>query len=302
MLTGRLLRQDGWYLVASLVGGLALTVPSHPVASQSPTPRPVLMPSSVRAAGMNGAGAALVGDAGSVFSNPAGLVTVSHLSFEGNYRSASPSGFAAAGALAWRLSRFNFGGGLQYFDQGGSGSGSSDHELVGVGSMVYRFGLLALGVSARGVERVVGSQTLNGVSGDIGVALAVFDIMALAFAVQNVNGNWDENGGLALPRLTRLGFNMNYTDPQEGFRLQSTIEGQWREGSSARVVIGVEAGMTVHRVGFQARAGYGSRVGNGSRIAFGGTVVLSRFSIDYAREASVVAGESRHRLGMRVTW
>src|SRR5207237_9704666 len=38
------------------------------------------LPGSTRAAGLRGAGAALVGDAGAVFSNPAGIATIRRLS------------------------------------------------------------------------------------------------------------------------------------------------------------------------------------------------------------------------------
>src|SRR5204862_55529 len=44
-----------------------------------------LLPGTTRAAGLAGAGAALVGDAGAIFSNPAGLATIRHLSVEGSY-------------------------------------------------------------------------------------------------------------------------------------------------------------------------------------------------------------------------
>src|SRR2546425_8313513 len=45
----------------------------------------VLLPASTRSAGLGGAGAALVGDAGAVFANPAGIATIRHLSVEGSY-------------------------------------------------------------------------------------------------------------------------------------------------------------------------------------------------------------------------
>jgi hypothetical protein len=247
---------------------------------------------------------ALVGDAGSVFTNPAGLATISHLALEAGYRPVEPSGFVGSGALAWRLRQLNLGGGVQYVDFGGGTAGGSDHQLVGVGSLVYRVGLLALGASARGARRVTAGRTDTGISGDIGVAIAVFDIMALAFSVQNVSGNWERASALALPRTTRAGFTMNYTDPQESFRLLSTIEVQWPEGTGARLVLGGEGGLVVGGVGLIARAAYGSRpASGGSRLAFGGSVALARVLLDYAREsATTTAGESRHRFGMRFTW
>ena len=44
-----------------------------------------VLPGTTRSAGLGGAGVALVGDAGAVFANPAGIATVRHLSVEGSY-------------------------------------------------------------------------------------------------------------------------------------------------------------------------------------------------------------------------
>src|SRR3989449_5814875 len=43
-----------------------------------------VLPGSARAAGMGGAGAAIVGDAGAIFANPAALATIHHLAVEGS--------------------------------------------------------------------------------------------------------------------------------------------------------------------------------------------------------------------------
>src|SRR5256712_9333555 len=43
------------------------------------------LPGSTRSAGLGGAGAALVGDAGALFANPAAIATVRRLAFEGSY-------------------------------------------------------------------------------------------------------------------------------------------------------------------------------------------------------------------------
>src|SRR5437763_539020 len=58
------------------------------------------LPGSTRAAGLRGAGAALVGDAGGVFSNPAGIATIRHLSFEGAYQRSAYGTTVGSGALA----------------------------------------------------------------------------------------------------------------------------------------------------------------------------------------------------------
>src|SRR5207245_1111831 len=67
------------------------------------------LPGSTRAAGLGGAGAALVGDAGAVFSNPAGIATIRHLSVEGGYQHFAGGSAVASGALALRAGRLSWG-------------------------------------------------------------------------------------------------------------------------------------------------------------------------------------------------
>ena len=65
-----------------------LTLRGAPVTAQSDSLAAVLItPASVRFAGFNGAGAALVGHAANVFTNPAGLATIRHIAVEGAYQS-----------------------------------------------------------------------------------------------------------------------------------------------------------------------------------------------------------------------
>ena len=128
--------------------------------------------------------------------------------------------------------------------------------------------------------------------------------MALGFAVQNVGGNWDSESPLAMPRLTRLGFTMNYVDPQETFRLLSTIEFQWAEGRGMRTVAGLEGGMVVsNAVGVIARGAYGSRPDGllHPRLTYGVSVALTRVTFDYAYEPRVVGVGGAQRLGIRLS-
>ena len=55
---------------------------------------------------MNGAAVAMVGDAGSVFTNPAGLATIRHIALEGGYRAMPLDGRLASAALGMRLRQF----------------------------------------------------------------------------------------------------------------------------------------------------------------------------------------------------
>src|SRR5436309_14187028 len=64
-----------------------------------------LLPGTTRAAGLAGAGAALVGDAGAIFSNPAGLATIRHLSVEGSYEPYLAGSAVWTAAVALRVHR-----------------------------------------------------------------------------------------------------------------------------------------------------------------------------------------------------
>jgi hypothetical protein len=252
-----------------------------------------------RGAGLNGAGVALVGDAGSIFANPAGIATVRHIALEGEYHTSEPGTRLYTGAFAWRLRQFDFGAGVRYLDEPGT-----DRDLLGVGTLIYRFGMIAFGGSGKVLRaRRDGSET-QGASADLGLAIAVFDIMALGFAMQNVGGNWDDASLLAMPGLTRVGFTMNYVDPQETFRLLSTVEFQWAEGRGVRTVLGFEGGIVVsNAVGVIGRAGYGSRPGGllQPRLTYGVTLALTRASFDYTFEPGIEGVSSVQRVGMRLT-
>jgi hypothetical protein len=286
-----------------------------PVAAQigqGTVPAVVSVPVSVRSAGLNGAGAALVGDAGAVFSNPAGLATVRHVGLEGAYRSLASSGNALNGAAAARIRQFHLaisGAYLDYgtdpanFPIGGLPAGSKYRERLAMGSLVYRFGMIALGGTVKYIRMNADTAEQRALGGDMGIAIAVFDIMALGFSIQNLGGNWRDNSPLELPRLSRLGFTMNYVDPQETWRLMSTIEVQWPEGRSTRFVGGIEAGVVVQGVGIIARGAYGSRPEGteASKFTVGGSVlVVERLSFDYAYQPEDARGDKAHRVGVRL--
>jgi len=50
------------------------------------------------------------------------------------------------------------------------------------------------------------------VGGDVGIAIAIFDIAALGVSMQNMGG--DLGAGARLPRRSRAGLTLNYTDPR----------------------------------------------------------------------------------------
>ncbi len=252
----------------------------------------------MRSSGLNGASAALVGDAGSVFGNPAGLATIRHIALEGAFRREPGGRRATTAAGAWRLRQFDLGGGIQSV-LGGAGP---DERLI-TGSAIYRFGLIAAGASAKWIGSRQGGVTSRAWGADWGMAIAIFDIMAIGFSMQNVGGNQVDGSTVVLPRLTRLGFTMNYVDPQESFRLLSSLEVQWPESRRSRFVAGGEAGTVIKGVGVVGRLAYGSPWPgyHPSSMTYGGSVVLGRLIADYAYEPSLLS-VSRHRLGLRLTF
>ncbi|HXG97273.1 MAG TPA: hypothetical protein VNJ06_09225 [Gemmatimonadales bacterium] len=301
-----------------VVCSLTAVGPSDRLAAQSEGSILTMLPGSTRAAALGGAGAALVGDAGAMFANPAGIATIRHLSIEGSYEPYLAGSAVSSAALALRVSRFTWGFGAQALDYGseaeivpdpatggrrGMPTGATFHpyEALATTSLVYRRGLTAFGVTAKYNRQQIGSDVSDAWAGDVGVAVAVFDIMAFGVSVQNLGG--DLGNGALLPRRTRAGLTLNYTDPQGTFRLLTTLEGQWTRGQSAVLVQGVEGGVVTGGVGLVARLGYATRpaVTDASRVTFGGGIVLSRLAMDYAFQAYDALGGGTHRVGLRWT-
>ena len=279
--------------------GLLLTVlcdvllaPS--VVAQGEGSLPALL-GSVRGAGMGGAGAALVGDAGAIFANPAGLATIHHLAVEGAYESYPAGNTLSSGALALRVSRFTWGAGAAAL-----GPTYTQADLLGVSSLVFRTGIVALGTSVKYARETIGGSRLDAWAGDAGLAIAVFDLMAFGVSVQNIGG--DLGAGLHLPRRTRAGFTLNYVDPQGTYRLLTTLEGQWPSEGTAFLILGVETGMVTHGLGLLARVGYvgHSAATTASPFTAGAGIELGRLHLDYAYRADDDLG-ARHRVGLRWT-
>ncbi len=291
-----------------LVAAMCWSVAAAPIVAQDSiggVPFVLRTPASIRFAGFNGAGAALVGHPGTVFTNPAGLATIRHIALEGGYQTAPGEGNVLTAAVGWRLRQFDLGFGVQHYDLGlGGGLGpllADATETLSVGSLVYRFGLIALGVSGKFLRQKRGEVREDGVSGDIGLAIAVFDIMALGFAVQNVGGNWESASAVEMKRLTRTGFTMNYVDPQGTFRLLSTIEWQWPAGEPTRFVIGGEGGIVLGQVGVVGRVAYGSHSDAPERSAFtfGASLELGWVDVDASYEPNEIDDTPIRRLGVR---
>lgn len=270
-------------------------------------------PVSVRSAGMNGAGAALVGNAGAVFINPAGIATIRHIGVEAGYRATPSEGNLFTGALAWRIRQFDLGVGVARYRFGpdprtpilpGMPPGADAREYVGVGSLVYRFGIVALAGGGKYVRRVVNETVESAGSADVGLAIAIFDIMAIGFSMQNIGRRWGGSERIELPRFTRLAVMWNYVDPLETFRLLSTVELQWPERRDTRVVLGGEGGVVLGGVGLFARAAYATEPDGPdySQMTYGGSVTMADLAIDYAYQERDLSGLEAHRLGFRLAF
>jgi hypothetical protein len=305
----------------ALILGVSLAVavrPSGRLAAQTEGSILALLPGSTRSAALGGAGVALVGDAGALFANPAGIATIRHLSIEGSHAPYLAGSTVSAAAVAVRVSRFTWGFGAQALDYGsepvivpdpatggrrGLATGASFHpyEALASTSLVYRRGFAAIGVTAKYDRQQIGAEVSDAWAGDVGFGIAVFDIMAIGVSVQNLGG--DLGNDARLPRRTRAGLTLNYTDPQGTFRLLTTLEGQWTRDRSAVLVQGLEGGVVTGGVGLVGRLGYATRpaVTDASRVTFGGGLVLGRLAMDYAFQAYAVLGGGTHRVGLRWT-
>jgi hypothetical protein len=253
-----------------------------------------------------------------MFANPAGIATVRHLSIEGSYEPYLGGSALSSAALALRVSHFTWGVGAQTLDYGsepeiipdpatggrsGMPTGADFHpyEALAATSLVYRRGMLALGFTGKYDRQQIGSEVSDAWAGDVGLGVAVFDILALGVSVQNLGG--DLGAGALLPRRTRAGLTLNYTDPQGTFRLLTTLEGQWTRDRHAVLIQGLEAGIVRSGVGLVARLGYATRaaITDQSRISLGGGIVLGRLGMDYAFQSYDALGGGTHRVGLRWT-
>ena len=273
-------------------------------AQLRPVPSILSYPASVRSAGLAGAGVAMTGYAGSVFNNPSGLAPIRSLSLEASVAPLPDRSTYTMAAGALRIGQYNVGGGYQYLRFPRGGPVSDNVSWVGTG--VYRKGGIALGTSAKyvSVEDSAGTITRSATT-DVGVTVAMFDILALALAVHNL-GDWAVSaGGLSLPRSWHLGFSFNLLDTYSNGRLLATVETVWAQGQRRRTVVGLEAGAVFGGVGVVGRIGHGGQPGDVastlSKTSYGGSLVLGRARVDYAYQKQTPFGQRVHLVGVRWT-
>ncbi len=286
--------------------GLAITLTvtrANGLVAQEP-PIPVLpsLPATVRVAGLGGAGVAMNGYAGSIFSNPSGLAPIRALSLEVAFARLPDRSTYTMGAGAFRLGRFNLGGGYQYL-QFRSGGPVIDNVAL-AGAAVYRFGGVAAGATTKyvAVEDSAGKGT-SALTNDLGVTIAFFDIMALGLSVQNVGPASIKGSRLRLPTAVHFGFSFNLLDTYSNGRLLASVETVWTQSQHRRTVVGLEAGAVFYGIGLVGRIGTGAQSPDGrvSETSYGGGLVLGRAHVDYAYQPESALGKSVHLVGVRWT-
>ena len=284
-----------------LLGALA---GSGLAAQERPRPAVLSYPANVRSAGLAGAGAAMIGYAGSVFNNPSGLAPIRSLSIEAALARLPDGSTYTMGAAAVRAGSFNVGGGYQYLRF--PGGGQVYDNLSWTGALVYRWGGLGLGTAAKYVSVEDSSGAISrAVTSDLSATVAFFDIAALALSVQNVGDVTISAPGLRLPRAVHLGFSLNLLDTYSNGRLLATFETVWRQGEARRTVVGLEAGAVFYGLGLVARAGTGGEPGTPvtpfSTTTWGASVVAGKARLDYAYQKRSALGRGVHLFGVRWT-
>ncbi len=260
------------------------------------------VPFSIRSAGLAGASVSVMGDAGSVFSNPTGLAIIRNAALEGRYGRLAPGVEDVGAAAAITLGQFNFGFGAQVLEEDPTPASPRLTSRVWALSAVYRFGMFAVGATGKyvSVPDSAGREVASTVA-DFGGTLAFFDIMALSLSVQNTLPSVRDRGGVELPVRTRLGFTFNFVDPQSTGRLMGTVEVVWSDSEARRTIVGAEAGLVFHGVGLVGRIGYGAQSlsAPGAKTSYGASLVLWQVELDYAFQADGGFGDDIHRLGLR---
>ncbi len=297
--------------VAGAGGALRAQVPS--------TSGPVLtLPTSARALALAGAYAAVVGDEGSVFANPAGMAAIPHAALGLSYQPYAKGAYLASGAAAGRAGRFDFGLGVQMLhfgqdtvlrpDPAAAGPMASAYSSAAVGAATYRFGMFSVGASAKYVQDHVATAdtTLVDASGpgfDVGGALTFFDIAAFGVVVENLGADLTTGGGVRapLPRAVRAGFSLNIVDPEETARLM--VVGDWvaPRGAGDYWAFGVEGGAVWGGIGLLGRVGIGTAGAPADRrsAAFGVSLVYHDLLLDWGYQRQSTLGGGASRFGLR---
>ena len=266
----------------------------------------------------------MVGDEGSIFVNPAGMAPIKRTAMGITYERGSFGTSLSSGAAALRVGRFDAGIGVMYLDFGGdsvivpdpafggdrglaTGQVITAYNALVVGALAYRRGMLSLGGSLKFLREQIGSgaspYAAQGVTGDLGLAIAVFDIMAIGAVVQNIGGELSSSAGTStqMPRTVRLGFTLNFIDPQGTARFMTTMDWIHPPGGDSYAAFGFEGGIVAGGLGLVGRAGAAAGRATSDRRPFsvGGGLVVKSVRVDYAWQGYATLGEASHRFGIR---
>lgn len=265
-----------------MLAGWLSCLPALVSARQVTRPEVLALPPSVRSAGLGGAAAAMIGYAGSVFANPAGIAPVRILSLEGAAARYDSVSTFFSGAAAFRAGRFNVGGGIRYLNYDEGQELRDNYEGDAALSLRWKGVAWALGAGYFSIEDTTGAVSRTMTAGGA-VTVYFFDIAALGISARNL-GDWTVTGhALEVPDEVRLGFSLNLVDTYSNWRLLATVERAWF-GGNGETSAGLEGGAVIKGVGIVLRAGVAGRHRGSpySPGALGGSLVLGRAAIDYA--------------------
>lgn len=286
-------------LLGALPVGLAAQAPPRAAFLSSWAP-------TTRSAGLSGAGGALLGFAGSVFLNPAGLAPIRTMSLEAAGLHRGDGTTYGMGALATGLGRVTLGGGYQYLKVPPGGDHRREYTVSGSGA--YRLiGPLVIGATARYLEirpdRTAGTLRSNALETDAGVAVALLDIASFSFHIEDLSHSTVSGPAIDAPASYHLGFSMNLLDVFSNGRFLAVVETIWTDGAPRRTLVGTEVGFAFGGLGLVGRVGTGGQRGgaNLSETNLGGSVLLGRARLDYAYQPRSLLGRRMHSVGLRWT-
>jgi hypothetical protein len=284
------------------------------------------IPATARALGLGGAYAAVVGDEGNIFVNPAGLAAIGHAALGVSYEKYLFDSYLVSGGVAFRSGEFDLGVGVEMLNFGsdtvyrpdplfGGTRGVADpggamvgaYNAAAVGAAAWRLGMFSLGGSVKYLKEhmSIPDTTLYDASGfgfTVGGALAIFDIASFGVVVENLGPDLKTTTDTPapLPRTVRAGFSFNLVDPQFAPRLM--VVGDWvsPRGAGSYWIFGVEGGMVSGGVGLLGRAGIatGRAPSDRKSLSLGGGLVYHNLRLDYAYQGFGTLGTATQRFGL----
>ncbi|MBW8772232.1 MAG: hypothetical protein JF590_02900 [Gemmatimonadetes bacterium] len=291
---------------ARVLGALGLftcaAAPLRLCAQGHPFPLVLGLPATARFAGLANAGVAVHGDAGALFVNPAGIATVRHAGIEATYHFSHSQPLEGSAAAAFRLKQFTFGGGAHYLKLDPKDPNADN--LLTMGTVTYRYAIFAAGVSGKYVAvQDTAGKVSRAATGDVGVLVALFDLVAIGASFQNVGHKGISGGGLDLPHSSHLGAVFNFTDPQGTWVMRAIWEKVWLEGTPSHNKLAAELGFQLAGAFVTLRGGTGERnpATKQSDSAVGASLGFRRFAVDYAWQQRTALGGDVQRLGLRFT-